>query len=65
MDALKYAISMKVDGRVFAYLHPRRKHYVISTYNADEKWTDYSIQSDDDLNIVLQFIATSVERQSK
>ena len=65
MDALKYAISMKVDGRVFAYLHPRRKHYVISTYNADEKWTDYAIQSDDDLNVVLQFIATSVERQSK
>jgi predicted DNA-binding protein (MmcQ/YjbR family) len=65
MDALKYAISMKVDGRVFAYLHPRRKHYVISTYNAEEKWTDYSIKSDDDLNTVLQFITTSVERQSK
>ncbi len=65
MDALKYAISMKVDGRVFAYLHPRRKHYIISTYNADDKWTDYPIQSEDDLNLVLPLIAVSVKRRSK
>lgn len=65
MDALKYAISMKVDGRVFAYLHPRRKHYLISTYNAEDKWTDYTIQSEDDLSSALQLIATSVERRSK
>lgn len=65
MDALKYAISMKVDGRVFAYLHPRRKHYLISTFNADDKWTDYSIQSEDDLSSALQLIATSIERRSK
>ena len=65
MDALKYAISMKVDGRVFGYLHPRRKHYVISTYNADDNWTDYPIQSDDDLSSVLPLIATSIERRSK
>lgn len=65
MDALKYAISMKVDGRVFAYLYPRRKHYLISTYNADDKWTDYPIQSDDDLNSVMQLINVSVERRPK
>lgn len=65
MDALKYAISMKINNRVFAYLHPRRKHYVISTYNAAEEWTDYAIHSDDDLSVVRQFIAASVDQQSK
>ncbi len=65
IDALKYAISMKVDNRVFAYLHPRRKHYIISTYNADDEWTDYRIQSEDDLSSVLPLIAASVERRSK
>lgn len=65
MDALKYAISLKVDGRVVAYLHPRRKHYLISTFNADDKWTDYPIQGDDDLSSVLQLVATSVERRSR
>lgn len=65
MDALKYAISMKVDGRVFAYLHSRRKHYVISTYNAEDKWTDYPIKSEDDLVLVLQLIAVAVDRRSR
>lgn len=65
MDPLKYAISLKVDGRVFAYVHPRRKHYLISTFNADDKWTDYPIQSDDDLSSVMELVTTSVERRSK
>nr|WP_269454931.1 endonuclease NucS [Methylomonas sp. DH-1] len=65
VDPLKYAISMKVDGRVVAYLHPRRKNFLISTYNADEKWTPYPIQSDDDLATVQRLIRDHVERRSK
>ncbi len=65
IDALKYAISLKVDGRVFAYLHPRRKHYIISTYNADDNWTDYPIKGEDDLGAVMPLVMASIERRGK
>ena len=44
-EAIKYAISLKVSGRVFAYLSPRRKHFIVETHNGDGKWTGYSIES--------------------
>ena len=65
MDAVKGAISMKVDGRVFAYLYPRQKHFVVGTYNADDVWTDYPINGGEDLIAVLGPISGSVERRSK
>ena len=49
LDPTKYAISMKVKGKVFAYLHPRRKHYLIGTYNEEDSWTNYSVRSEEDL----------------
>ena len=47
LDPIKYAISMKVNNRVFAYFYPRRKHYVLATYNAEDEWTEYAIKDDD------------------
>ncbi len=64
LDAIKYAISMKVNGRVFAYFHPRRKHYLVSTYNAEEEWTDYAIKDDDDLAKVKPIVRAAMERMS-
>ena len=40
---------MKLNGRVFAYLYPRRQHYIIGTYNAEDKWTEYPLKDDDGL----------------
>ncbi len=65
MDALTDAISMKVSGRVFAYLYPRRRHYLITTYNADDKWTDYPIHGEDDLVDVLQLVTHSIEHRAR
>ena len=64
-DAVKYAVSMKVDGNVFAYLRPRRKHYIIATYNAENKWTDYPIRREDDLKAVLPLVKDSMEKRLK
>jgi hypothetical protein len=64
-DALKYAISMKVDGHVFAYLHPRRKHFIISTYNAENTWTDYPVHSDDDLQKVLPLMRSAMDARTR
>lgn len=65
LDPIKYAISMKVGGRVFAYFSPRRKHYLLATYNADEEWTDYSIKDDEDLAKVKLIMRAAMDRRVK
>lgn len=65
LDSIKYAISMKVNGRVFAYFNPRRQHYLISTFNADDEWTEYPIKSDDDLATVKPLLKLSMEKRLK
>ena len=65
LDSIKYAISMKVNGRVFAYFYPRRKHYLLATYNTDEEWTEYSIKDEDDLAKVKPIIRATMERKLK
>lgn len=63
MDAIKYAISMKIDGKVFAYFQPRRKHFLIATYNVEDKWTEYAIHGDDDLQTALPLMKNAMERR--
>jgi len=65
LDSIKYAISMKVNGRVFAYFNPRRQHYIISTFNADDEWTEYPIKGDDDLATVKPLVKSSMEKRLK
>lgn len=65
LDAIKYAVSMKVDGHVFAYLNPRRKHFLISTYNAENIWTDYAVHGDDDLQNVSPILRASMEGRAR
>jgi hypothetical protein len=63
IDPIKYAISMKVNGHVFAYLYPRRQHYLIGTYDADDEWKKYSVMGDDDLATVKPTIKAAMERR--
>ena len=65
LDAIKGAVSMKFNGRVFAYLYPRRQHYLIGTYNAEDKWTEYPIKDDDDLTNVKPLMKTAIEKRMK
>ena len=65
LDPIKYAISMKINNRVFAYMNPRRKHYVISTYDADDEWKDFPVKTDDDQNTVKPIIKAAMERRMK
>jgi len=65
LDPIKYAISMKVNGRVFAYFHARRKHYLLATYNDQEVWTEYSIKDDDDLAKVKPIMNAAMERRAR
>jgi hypothetical protein len=64
-DPISFGISIKVNGRVFAYLVPRRKAYRIETYNAENKWTPYLVKSEDDLANVKKIAQAAMERKVK
>lgn len=65
LDPTKYAVSMKVNGRVFAYLYPRRKHFLLATYNDQEVWSEYIIKDDDDLANIKPIMQAAMERRAK
>lgn len=64
LDAIKYAISMKVDGHVFAYLEPRRKYFIVSTYNSEDTWTAYAVHGADDLETVRPLMKAAMEART-
>jgi hypothetical protein len=65
IDPIKYAVSMKINGHVFAYLYPRRQHYLIATYDASDEWKEYAVKSDDDLATVKAVAKAAMERRVK
>jgi hypothetical protein len=65
LDPIKYSISMKVNGRVFAYLTARRKHYMLATYNDQEELTEFAIKDDDDHEMVKPIMKAAMERKTK
>lgn len=65
LDPIKSAISMKLNGRVFAYFYPRRQYYALATYNDQEEWTEYSIKDDENLAKVKPIMKAAMERRVK
>jgi Endonuclease NucS len=65
LDAITYAISMKINGRVFAHLYPRRQHFIIATYDASDEWKEYAVKTDDDLVTVKPIAKAAMERRVK
>lgn len=62
IEPIKYSISIKVSGRVFMYLEPRRKHFLVSTYDNENKWTGFPIQQFEDLNDVKILLKGNYEK---
>ncbi len=65
LDPIKYGISMKVKNRVFAYLWPRRQHYLIGTYGAEDEWKEYPVKSDDDLANVKSTMRAALDMRMR
>jgi hypothetical protein len=65
VEAIKYSIALKVSGRNFAYISPRRKFFLIETFNQDGKWVGYPIHSDEDLTPALELVRASFTRYRK
>jgi len=53
VEPIKYSISIKHSGRVIAYVEPRRKSFVLSSYDSAGKWTSQNINDDADLEQFL------------
>jgi len=62
IEPTKYDISIKVSGRVFSYLGPRRKHFIIYTYDNENKWTGFPIQQAEDLEEVKILLKGNYEK---
>lgn len=62
IEALKYYISIKVSGKVFSYLGPRRKYFIIYTCNSENKWVNFPIKQIDDLEEVKILLKINYEK---
>jgi len=65
IDAVKYDVSVKVSGKVISYFGPRRKNFIIYTYDTDSEWKPFSIDSDEDCNNSLQILKMNFEKYKK
>ena len=61
-EATKYDISLKVGGHVFAYVAPRRQHFMVYTNNVEGKWTGYRINSETDLGGVIPLVRANFDK---
>jgi len=64
-EATKYDISLKVSGRVFSYIAPRRKYFIIYTYDIDGIWKGYKIDNQEELEKALQIVKMNHDRLKK
>ena len=62
IEPIKYDISMKVSGRVFSYLGPRRKHFIIYTYDDEGKWTGVPVHQEEDIRAVTVLLKSNYEK---
>ena len=62
IEPIKYWLSLKVGGRVFSYIGPRREHFVVGSNDNENKWSQIAVRNDDDLETVKPLLQMSVER---
>jgi hypothetical protein len=65
IEPIKYAISVKVGGKVFMYLAPRRDKFLVETYNLEGKWVGFPVNSREDLDGLLDLMKGNMEKKSK
>jgi hypothetical protein len=65
IEPIKYAISVKVGGKVFMYLSPRRDKFLVETYNPEGKWVGYPVNSREDLDALIDLMKGNMEKKSK
>lgn len=63
IEPIKYEISVKVSGKLFAYLCPRRKYFAVGTFNPESNWawTLYPIKQEEDLENAKRLVKVNFE----
>jgi hypothetical protein len=61
VEPTKYDISVKISGTLLAYVSPRRKHFVVSTYDSDDVWKGFPVTSDEELRNVRTLLKNVYE----
>jgi len=61
-DPIKYSVSIKVGGRLLAYLEPRRKYFHISMYDEDRDWASWEISTAKDVDKVRRIIRMNYDK---
>jgi len=62
IEPTKYDMSAKVSGRVFAYICPRRKHFMVYTQDNEKKLTSFKINQKEDLETVKILLKNNIDR---
>jgi len=62
IEPIKYEISIKVSGRVFSYIGPRRRHFIIYTYDNEGKWSGFPIHQAEDLEEAKILVKNNYEK---
>lgn len=65
IEPIKYAISVKVGGKVFMYLAPRRDKFLVETYNPEGKWVGLPVNSKEDLDGLIDLMKANMEKKAK
>jgi len=64
-DPTKSDISLKISGRVFSYLAPRRNYFLIYTYDNQDKWTGFPINQKEDMENVNILLKSNIQKLGK
>jgi len=62
IEPTKHDMSAKASGRVFAYIAPRRKHFMVYTFNNEKKWTGFPINQKEELETVKVLLKTNIDK---
>jgi len=62
VEPTKYDISIKVAGRLVAYVSPRRQHFMVYTNDEEGKWTGHPINSVSDLEVVSPLVRANFDK---
>lgn len=62
-DAIQSAISVKVNGRVVAYLYPRRRYFLLGTHDEDGEWNTSTVKSEEDYMRILKQVRDCFEKK--
>lgn len=62
IDPIQGWVSMKYKGRVFAYLGPRRRFFVLQTIDQERNWSSLSVNQDSELSTIRNQLRTTIEK---